>query len=116
MNQQCTNTGNICCLGGAPQCIFEQRFAQTDALMLNVHRKPWQDHHGDRVVRHAFNHPGGCLDRIDTAHCQTVKPKHGTRVATYIGLCAVGFLIDQCKALQKLIQCGLTTVEGFNSV
>lgn len=116
MNQQGTNTGNICRLCGAPQRIFEQRFAQADALMLSVHRKPGQDHYGDRVVRHPFEHPGGCLGRIDTAHGQTVEPKHGIRMATHIGLSTVGFLIDQCKAVQKLIQCGLTTVEGLNSV
>jgi len=37
-------------------------------------------------------------------------------MAAQAGLCTIGFLVDERKALQKLIQCALTTIKGLNSV
>ena len=37
-------------------------------------------------------------------------------MAAHVGLRAVGFLVDQRKALQKLVQCALATIKGLNGV
>lgn len=116
VNQQCTYAGDICRLRGALQCILEKGLAKSDTLVLEIHRQARQNHDRHRVLWDAFNHSGSCCCRFDTAHCQTVKADHRTRAARNICLRAVGFLIDQRKALQELIECGLTAIEGLNGV
>jgi hypothetical protein len=37
-------------------------------------------------------------------------------MAAHVGLRAIGFLIDQGKALEKLIQCAMAAIEGLNGV
>jgi hypothetical protein len=37
-------------------------------------------------------------------------------MAAHVGLRAVGFLVDERKALQELIQCALATIKGLNGV
>ena len=116
VNQQGTYPGDICRLRGALQCILEKGLAKSDALVLEIHCQARQNHHRHRMLWDAFDHSGSCRCRFDTAHCQTVKADHHTRSATNIGLRTVGFLIDQRKTLQELIECGLTAIEGLNGV
>ncbi len=37
-------------------------------------------------------------------------------MAAHVGFCTVGFLVDERKALQKLIQCALATIKGLYGV
>ena len=37
-------------------------------------------------------------------------------MAAHVGLRAVGFLVDERKALQKLVQLALATIKGLNGV
>jgi hypothetical protein len=37
-------------------------------------------------------------------------------MAAYLGLRTVGFLVDECKALQKLVQFALATIKELNGV
>jgi hypothetical protein len=116
VHQQGTYPGDICCLRRALQSILEKGLAKPDALMLEIHRRARKNHHLHRALRDAFDHSGSRRCRFDAAHCQTAKADHNTGVATNIGLRAVGFLIDQRKTLQELIECGLTAIEGLNGV
>ena len=87
-----------------------------NTLVVTIHRQARQDHHWHRVLRDAFDHSvRGCC-RFDTANCQTVEADHDTRLATDVGLCAVGLLIDQRETLQELIECGLAAIEGIDGV
>ena len=114
--QQGTYSGDICRLRCALQCILEKGFAKSDALVLGIDCQARENHHRHRVLRDAFDHSGSGCCGFYAAHCQAVKTDHHTRVASNIGLRAVGFLIDQRKTMQKLIECGLTAIEGLNAI
>ena len=116
VNQQCTNPGNIRRLRCAQQRIFEQCFAKPCALVLKVHGKPGQNHHRHGVLWNAFGHTRCRIGWLDTAYRQAVETDDRARLAAHVGLRAVGFLVDERKALQKLVQCGLTTIKGLNGV
>ena len=116
VNQQCTNPSNIRRLRCAQQRIFEQCFAKPCALVLKVHGKPSQNHHRHGVLWNAFGHTRCRTGRLNATHGQTVETNDRTRMATHVGLRAVGLLIDERKALQKLVQCRLTTIKGLNGV
>lgn len=68
------------------------------------------------MLCNAFNHARSRCCRVYATHGQAVKTNDRILAATDICLCAIGFLIDQRKAVQKLIQCCLTAVEGIDSV
>lgn len=53
---------------------------------------------------------------LDAANRQAVETKDRARMAAHVGLRAVGFLVDERKALQELIQCALATIKGLNGV
>ena len=116
MHQQCTNSGNVRRLRSAQQRIFEQCFAKPCALVLKVHGKPGQNHHRHGVLWNAFGHTRCRIGWLDTANRQAVKTNDRARMAAHVGLRTVGFLVDERKALQKLIQCALATIEGLNGV
>lgn len=116
MYQQCTNPGNIRRLCSAQQRIFEQCFAKPCALVLKVHGKPGQNHHRHGVLWNAFGHTRCRVGWLDTANRQAVETNDRAGLAADVGLRAVGFLVDQRKALQKLVQCALATIKGPNGV
>ena len=116
VNQQCTNTCNIRRLRCAQQRIFEQCFTKPCALVLKVHGKPGQNHHRHGVLRNAFGHTRCRIGWLDTANRQAVETNDRARMAAHVGLRAVRFLVDERKALQKLVQCRLTTIKRLNSV
>ena len=103
VNQQCTNTCNIRRLRCAQQRVFEQRFTKPCALVLKVHGKPSQNHHRHGVLWNAFGHTRCRIGWLDTANRQAVETNDRTRMAVHVGLRAVGFLVDERKALQKLV-------------
>ena len=116
VHQQCTNPGNVSRLCSAQQRIFEQCFAKPSALVLKVHCKPGQNHHRHGVLWNAFGHTGCRTGRLNATNRQAVETNDRARMAGHVGLRAVGFLVDERKALQKLIQCALATIEGLNGV
>jgi len=116
MHQQCTNPGNVSRLRCAQQRILEQCFAKPRALVLKVHGKPGQNHHRHGVLWNAFGHTRCRVGRLNASHGQTVETNDRAGLATHVGLRAVGFLIDERKALQKLVQCSLATIKGINGV
>ena len=116
MNQQCTNPGNIRRLRCPQQRIFKQRFAKPCALVLKVHGKPGQNHHGHGVLWNTFGHTRCRIGWLDTANRQAVETNDRARMVAHVGLRAVGFLVDERKALQELIQCALATIKGLNGV
>ena len=116
MYQQCTNPGNIRRLCSAQQRIFEQCSAQPCALVLKVHSKSGQNHHRHGVLWNAFDHTRCRIGRLHTTNRQAVEANDRARMAAHVGLGTVGFLVDERKALQKLVQCALATVKGLNSV
>jgi hypothetical protein len=116
MHQQCTNSGNVCRLCSAQQRVFEQCFAKPSALVLKVHRKPGQNHHRHGVLWNTFGYTRCRTGRLNATNRQTVETNDRARMATHVGLRAIRFLVDERKALQKLIQCALATVEGLNGV
>ena len=114
--QQCTNPSNIRSLRCAQQRIFEQCFAKPCALVLKVHGKPGQNHHRNGVLWNTFGHTRCRMGWLDAANRQSVETKDRARMAAHVGLRAVGFLVDERKALQELIQCALATIKGLNGV
>jgi hypothetical protein len=73
-------------------------------LVLKVHGKPGQNHHRHGVFCNAFGHALCRMGWLNATHGQTVETNDCAAMATHVGLRAVGFLVDQRKALQKLIQ------------
>ena len=111
-----TNPGNIRRLCSAQQRIFEQCSAQPCALVLKVHGKSGQNHHRHGVLWNAFDHTRCRIGRLHTTNRQAVEANDRARMAAHVGLGTVGLLVDERKALQKLVQCALATVKGLNSV
>ncbi len=99
VNQQRSNSRDVCRLCSAHQSVLEQSFAKTDSLMWQIHGKPGQDHHGDGVLRYAFDHSRGSRYGLDGAHGQAVEPDHLVTVATNVCLRAVGLLVDERETL-----------------
>ncbi len=116
MNQQSADASNVRSLRGAQQGIFQQRFTQPGTLVLQVHGKPGQNHHRHRVLRDAFGQARCSLTRLHAANGQAVEANNRPGVATHIGLRGVGFLVYQRKALQKLVQRGLTAIESCDGI
>ena len=116
MHQQCTNPGNFRRLRSSQQRIFEQCFAKSCALVLKVHGKPGQNHHRHGVLWNAFGHTRCRIGWRHTANRQAVETNDRARMAAHVGLRTIGFLVDERKALQKLIQCALATIKGLNGV
>ena len=116
MHKQCTNSCNVRRLCSAQQRIFEQCFAKPCALVLKVHGKPGQNHHRYGVLWNAFGHTRCCIGWLNAANRQAIETNDRARMATHVGLRTIGFLVDERKALQKLIQCALATIEGLNGV
>ena len=116
MHKQCTNSCNVRRLCSAQQRIFEQCFAQSCALVLKVHGKPGQHHHRHKMLWNAFGHTRCRIGGINAANRQAVEANERARMATHIRLRTVRFLFDECKALQKLVRCALTTSKGLNGV
>lgn len=115
-DQQCTNPSNIRRLRYAQQRIFKQCFAKPCALVLKVHGKPGQNHHRHGVLWNAFGHTRYRIGWLDTANRQAVETNDRARLAAHVGLRAIGFLVDERKALQKLVQRALTTIKGLYGV
>ena len=116
VNQQCTNPRNIRRLRCAQQRIFEQCFAKPCALVLKVHGKPGQNHHRHGVLWNAFGHTRRRIGWRHTANHQAVETNDRGGLAAHVGLRAVGFLVNERKALQKLVQRALTTIKGLYGV
>ena len=96
--------------------IFEQRFAKPCALVLKGHGKPGQNHHWNWVLWNAFSHTRCRIGGFNAANRQAVEANDRARMATHIRLRTVGFLVDERKALQKLVQCALATIKGLDGV
>ena len=116
MYQQGTNPGYVRRLCCTQQRIFEQCFAKPCALMLKVHGKPGQNHHRHGVLWNTFGHTRCRIEWLNATHGQTIETNDRAGMAPHVGLRAVGFLIDERKALQELIQCALATIKGLNGV
>ena len=116
MHQQCTNSGNVRRLCGAQQRIFEQCFAKPCALVLKVHGKPGQNHHRHGVLCNAFGHTRCRNGLLHTANRQAVETNDRARMAAHVGLGTIGFLVDERKALQKLVQSTLATIKRLRSI
>ena len=116
MYQQCTNSGNVRRLRSTQQRIFEQCFAKPCTFVLKVHGKPGQNHHRHGVLWDAFDHTRCRMRWHHTTNRQTVETNDRARMAAHVGLGTIGFLVDERKPLQKLIQCALATIKGVNGV
>ena len=116
MHKQCTNYGNVRRLRSAQQRIFEKRFAKPNALVLKVHCKSGQNHYRHRVLWDAFGHTRCRIGWLNAANGQAVETNDCAVIATHVGLRVVGFLVDERKALQKLVQFALATIKGLNGV
>ena len=114
MHKQCTNSCNDRRLLSAQQRIFEKCFDKACALVLKVHGKPGQNHHRYGVLWNAFGHTRCCIGWTNAANRQAIETNDRARMATHVGLRTIGFLVDERKALQKLIQCALAAIKGLN--
>ena len=110
MHQQCMNPGNVRRLYSSQQGIFEQCFAKPSALVLKVHGKPGQNHHRHGVLCNAFGFTRRHIEWHNTDNRQAVETDDLAQMAAHVGLRTIGFLVDERKALQKLIQCALAGV------
>jgi len=84
--------------------------------VLKVHCQPGQNHHRHGVLRNAFGHARCRMGWLHTPNRQAVETKDRAGMATHVGLRIVGFLVDERKSLQKLVQCALATIKGLNGV
>lgn len=116
VHKQRTDACNISRLRSAQQRVLQQGFAQACPLMLNIHGQSCQNHDWDGVLRDALDHSRRSSCGVDTADSKAVKPNHRTTVTTHVGLRAIGPLVDQRKALQKLIECSLAAIKGLDGV
>jgi len=96
--------------------IFEQCFAKPCALVLKVHGEPGQNHHRHGMMWNAFGHTRCRTGWLNATHGQNVETNDRVGMVTHVGLRAVGFLIDERKVQQELIQCALATIKGLNGV
>ena len=86
------------------------------ALMFLVYRKPSQNHDWHRVTRLTLHDSRRSGLRIDTADDEAVEADHHVTLTTDVGLGAVGLLVNERIALQKLVQRGLTAIETIHLI
>ncbi len=111
MHKQCTNSCNDRRLLSAQQRIFEKCFDKACALVLKVHGKPGQNHHRYGVLWNAFGHTRCCIGWTNAANREAIETYDRARMATHVGLRTIGFLVDERKTLQKVIQCALAAIK-----
>jgi len=100
----------------AQQCILEERPPQTLALVLHIHRQPGQNHDRHRVTRQPFGNPTRCVRWRNAADNKGIESNHTPQCNANVSLGAASLLSLQRIPLQKMIQCGMTTVETINII
>jgi len=96
MDEQGSNARNVRCLGGAEECVLEQRLAEPTSLLSLVDRQSGQKHDWDGMTRKPLADAGGRLRMFNGADGEAVVADDSPFAATDdIGLSAAGPLVGE---------------------